>query len=258
MNIKSKDLLDLFERMEREGWAYEWGAAREGCVDCSGAFVWAYRQLDSSVYIAHGSNSILRQSMAPLQPMSAARPGWAAVKIRAWTDAQKNNRWYGQEPGDGYHIGLVGRDGRILNAKGTATGFVASDPDEGWDGCAPLTDVTYDEGEEEDATMLYRATVTTEKDPLRVRQSPGTGRIIGHVPRGKTVEVLADKGDGWPRIRYNELVGYASGDYLTRVEDTDRIEIAPDVEAELIDVTTLVNEDGMSLTLVGRWSVAQD
>ena len=257
MNIKSKDLLDLFERMEREGWAYEWGAAREGKVDCSGAFVWAYRQLGGPD-IAHGSNSILRQSMTLLQPMSAARPGWAAVKIRAWTDAQKNNRWYGQEPGDCYHIGLVGRDGRILNAKGTAAGFVASDPGEGWDGCAPLTDVTYDEGEEEDATMLYRAAVTTEKDPLRVRQSPGTGRIIGHVPRGKTVEVLADKGDGWPRIRYNELVGYASGDYLTRVEDTDRIEIAPDVEAELIDVTTLVNEDGMSLTLVGRWSVAQD
>ena len=255
--IKLNELMELFERMEQEHWAYEWGAAQEGKVDCSGAFVWAYRQL-SGPDIAHGSNSILRQSMALLQPMSAARPGWAAVKIRAWTDAQKNNRWYGQEPGDGYHIGLVGWDGRILNAKGTATGFVASDPGEGWDGCAPLTDVTYDEGEEEDATMLYRAAVTTEKDPLRVRQSPGTGRIIGHVPRGAGVEVLADKGDGWPRIRYNELVGYASGDYLTRVEDTDRIEIAPDVEAELIDATTLVNEDGMSLTLVGRWSVAQD
>ena len=257
MNIKSKDLLDLFERMEREGWAYEWGAAREGKVDCSGAFVWAYRQLGGPD-IAHGSNSILRQSMAPLQPMSAARPGWAAMKIRAWTDAQANNRWYNQEPGDGYHIGLVGRDGRILNAKGTATGFVASDPDEGWDGCAPLTDVTYDEGEEEDAAMLYRATVTTKTDPLRVRAWAQTGRILGTVPRGTVVDVLADSGDGWPRIRYNELVGYASGDYLTRVEDTDRIEIAPDVEAELIDVTTLVNEDGMSLTLVGRWSVAQD
>ena len=254
--INRGELLDLFERMEREGWAYEWGAAQEGKVDCSGAFVWAYRHLGGPD-IAHGSNSILRQSMAPLQPMSAARPGWAAVKIRAWTDAQKNNRWYGQEPGDGYHIGLVSRDGRILNAKGTAAGFVASGPDEGWDGCAPLTDVTYDEGEEEDATMLYMATVTTEKDPLRVRQSPGTGRIIGHVPRGKTVEVLADKGDGWPRIRYNELVGYASGDYLTRVEEEEPAD-APEDEWELVDATTLVNEDGMSLTLVGRWSVAQD
>lgn len=204
--------------MQRENWAYEWGAAREGCVDCSGAFVWAYKQLGGPS-IAHGSNSILRRSMGELLPMSAAQPGYAAVKVREWSEAESGNRWYGQAPGDCYHIGLVGRDRKILNAKGTAAGFVASDPDEGWDGCAPLTDVIYDEGEE-DETMLYRATVTTEKDPLRVRQSPGTGRIIGHVPRGKTVEVLADKGDGWPRIRYNELVGYASGDYLTRVEDT--------------------------------------
>ena len=220
--VSKDDLLDLFERMARENWAYAFGAAREGCVDCSGAFVFAYEQLGGPA-IAHGSNSILRRSMGQLLPMSAAQPGYAAVKIRVWTSDESGNRWYNQAPGDCYHIGLVGRDGRILNAKGTAAGFVASDPDEGWDGCAPLTDVTYDEGEEEDATMFYRATLTTEKDPLRVRQSPGTGRIIGHVPRGAVIEVLADKGDGWPRIRYNELVGYASGDYLTRVEDENEI-----------------------------------
>lgn len=120
--IKKDDLLDLFERMARENWAYAWGAAREGCVDCSGAFVYAYRQLDSSVYIAHGSNSILRQSMGTLLPMSAARPGYAAVKVRAWDGEEIGNRWYGQEPGDCYHIGLVGRDGKILNAKGTGAG----------------------------------------------------------------------------------------------------------------------------------------
>lgn len=71
--IKLNELMELFERMEQEHWAYEWGAAQEGKVDCSGAFVWAYRQL-SGPDIAHGSNSILRQSMALLQPMSAARP----------------------------------------------------------------------------------------------------------------------------------------------------------------------------------------
>ena len=209
--IKKDDLLDLFERMARENWAYAWGAAREGCVDCSGAFVFAYEQLGGPP-ITHGSNSILRQSMGELLPMSAAKPGYAAVKIRAWTSDESGNRWYGQEPGDCYHIGLVGRDGRILNAKGTATGFVASDPDEGWDGCAPLTDVTYDEGEE-DETMLYRATVTTEKDPLRVRAWAKTGRILGTVPRGAVVDVLSDSGDGWPRIQFNELLGYASAEY---------------------------------------------
>lgn len=216
--IKKDDLLDLFERMEREGWAYEWGAAREGCVDCSGAFVYAYGHLGGPS-IAHGSNSILRQSMGGLLPMSAAQPGYAAVKLRAWTDAQANSRWYNQEPGDGYHIGLVGRDGRILNARGTDSGFVESDPADGWSGCAPLLAVNYEDGEEGES-VLYRARVTTQEDPLRVRAWAQTGRILGTAPRGAVIEVLADKGDGWPRIRYNELVGYASGDYLTRVEDT--------------------------------------
>lgn len=31
--IKAGDLIDLFECMASEHWAYAWGAAREGCVD---------------------------------------------------------------------------------------------------------------------------------------------------------------------------------------------------------------------------------
>ena len=64
---------------------------------------------------------------------------------------------------------------------------------------------------------LYKAVVTTEKDPLRVRESPVTGAIIGHVAKGKTVEVL-EAGE-WPKIRYNGLVGYVSGAYLRRVDE---------------------------------------
>lgn len=118
--IKRDALLDLFERMASEKWAYEWGAAREGCVDCSGAFVYAYKQLGGPS-IAHGSNTILRKSLGALLPMGAAKTGYAAVKVRAWDGEEIGNRWYEQEPGDCYHIGLVGRDGKIFNAKGTGT-----------------------------------------------------------------------------------------------------------------------------------------
>lgn len=214
--IKKSDLLNLFERMLRERWAYEWGAAREGCVDCSGAFVWAYKQLGGPS-IVHGSNSILRKSMGELLPMSAARPGYAAVKIRAWDGEEIGNRWYGQAPGDCYHIGLVGRDGRILNARGTASGFVESDPADGWSGCAPLLAVNY-EGGEEGERVLYRARVATERDPLRVRDWPETGEVLGSIPRGAEVEVLDDTGDGWPRVQHGSLVGYVSGAYLSRAD----------------------------------------
>ena len=252
--VNRDKLLALFERMEREHWAYEWGAAREGCVDCSGAFVWAYKQLGGPA-IAHGSNSILRQSMDALRPMAQARPGWAAVKVRDWRASEAGNRWYGQQPGDCYHIGLVGRDGGILNAQGVATGFVASEPGS-WYGCAPLDDVDYSE-EDENVERLYRARVDTQRDPLRVRAWALTGEIVGHVPKGREVDVLADAGDGWPRIRYGELTGYASGAYLTRIDEAGD---APEPDAGDADeaMTTLMREDGVTITLTGRWRVAAD
>lgn len=212
--IGRDELIDLFERMERENWAYAWGAAEAGCVDCSGAFVYAYGALGGPS-IAHGSNSILRQSMGALLPMREAQPGYAAVKIRSWTDGEKGNQWYGQEPGDCYHIGLVGRDGKILNAQGTATGFVQSDPGT-WAGCAPLLAVDY--GDEEDLQQeatLYSAVVSTREDPLTLRDSP-YGAKIGKLPKGSTVNVLAER-DGWMRVRYGNMLGWASGQYLSRI-----------------------------------------
>lgn len=244
--VSKDDLLDLFERMARENWAYAFGAAREGCVDCSGAFVFAYEQLGGPA-IAHGSNSILRRSMGQLLPMSAAQPGYAAVKIRAWSDAEAGNRWYGKDPGDVYHIGLVGRDGKILNAQGTKNGFVESEPGT-WDGCAPLLDVNYGE-EMEDENVLYQAKVVTKEDPLRVRRSPISGDVIGNIPRGALVSVLADSGDGWPRVRYGEWVGYASAAYLSRVSDE---------EGGQQPKTALVREDGTRIALSGVWRIAQD
>lgn len=101
--------------MYRERWSYEWGAAREGCVDCSGAFVYAYKKLGGPS-ITHGSNSITRESMGTLLPMNEAKPGYASIKVREWRSSESGNKWYGTEPGDSYHIGLVGYDGRILNA----------------------------------------------------------------------------------------------------------------------------------------------
>ena len=40
--IPVNELISCFERMRDEHWDYCLNSAREGCVDCSGAFVWAY------------------------------------------------------------------------------------------------------------------------------------------------------------------------------------------------------------------------
>ena len=84
--IKAEKLLDLFERMEREHWGYELGAAKEGLVDCSGAFVWAFKQLGGS--IEHGSNSIYHLRVGEVVPTAQAKPGYAVFKMRAWRDME--------------------------------------------------------------------------------------------------------------------------------------------------------------------------
>lgn len=254
--MRAKDLIDLFDRMLAERWAYEWGAAREGCVDCSGAFVYAFRKLGGTM-AEHSSNYMARRAVGELMPASVAQPGWAVFKRRDQS-ADTPSRWR-DGLGDFYHVGLMSRDGKVLNAKGTRDGFVAS-PLAGWDYAAKLRDVKY--GEVEDMAVLYRAEVATQKDPLRVRDGVLTGRIIGHVPKGAMVDVLTANTE-WPRIRYGELVGYASVQYLRRVDDTpDKpTEELPDESgevAEALPTTTLVGEDGQTITLLGRWRVAED
>lgn len=252
--IKRDDLINEFERMYREHWAYELGAARDSCVDCSGAFVWAYRQLCGPT-ITHGSNSIYRRSIG--EASSVAMPGYAAFKIRAWTDTQRTNRWYGTEPGDCYHIGLVDSTGKhVLNAKGAATGF-SRDPISGWTCFAPLAAVDYGE-EAETMEALYQAAVTTLRDPLRLRSAPETGEVVARAPMGATVDVLVDDGDGWPLVRYGGTVGYASASYLTRITYADAVEIAPGTVSEAEGTTTLLREDGTQIRLIGCWRVVED
>ena len=74
--------------MYEEHWLYEPGAARYGCVDCSGAFSYAFQISGSR--IAHGSNSIARNYIVgKLLPISKAEPGMAAFKLREWTETRR-------------------------------------------------------------------------------------------------------------------------------------------------------------------------
>lgn len=103
-------------------------------------------------------------------------------------------------------------------------------------------------------TILYRAMIVTDKDPLRVRDYPNTGEILGHVPKGRIVDVLNVDTAGWPFIRYNELEGYASGKYIRRVDDEPE-----EIVEEHAQFTTLINEvDGTQIVLGGDWREAED
>ena len=118
--------------MYKERWSYIWGRAEKGCVDCSGAFVYAYKQL-GHISIAHGSNAIARRwIVGGMLPLSMAQPGMAAFKAKSPGEDgydlperyEQGGASYTGDLMDYYHIGLVDDDPRfVLNAKSSVAGF---------------------------------------------------------------------------------------------------------------------------------------
>lgn len=249
-------LLDLFERMEREHWAYEPKAAREGCVDCSGAFEWAFNQLGA--YIEHGSNSIYHLRVGQVVSVAQAKSGYAVFKMRAWREEDRGNRWYGESPGDCYHIGLMGRNGKVLNAQSIKTGFVASDA-KGWAFAAPLNAVKYKA--EGGKKMFGNATVSVTSGYLNIREGAGTAaKIIAKAENGTRVNVIREAGGtGWVFGKLeNGVAGYMAGAYLVEDENTPDADAGNAADAGGEETTTLRRSDGVYVTLAGKWTIAED
>ena len=110
--------------------------------------------------------------------------------------------------------------------------------------------------------VLYQAVVNTARDPLNVRDSPdASGRKIGELARGTTVDVLVEPVEGWAYIRAGSVTGYAASAYLARVEVVsagDVQEQPQETQADVEPYTTIRREDGTVIRLAGRWSVAED
>ena len=111
-------------------------------------------------------------------------------------------------------------------------------------------------------SVLYQAVVNTARDPLNVRDSPeASGRKIGELARGTTVDVLAEPCEGWAYVRAGSVSGYASAAYLARVvyvSAGDAHEQPQETQADVEPYTTIRREDGTVIRLAGRWSVAED
>ena len=217
MNVDT--LLDDFEGMM--GWKYVMGSAEKGCVDCSGAFVYAFRLHGASIY--HGSNRIARTEVVELLPMSQAKEGMAAFKCREPSNAnyalpsayKSGGKHFNGDLNDYYHIGLVGRDGQILNAQSSKTGFVKSKASK-WSCCGYLKQVDY--GQEESAVeeALYQSTVTAASGTtvnLRKKASKSSD-VVEKVKVGATVDVL-EEGAEWCKIRTSLSTGYMMARFLS-------------------------------------------
>lgn len=222
--IPVNGLIDQFEKMTAENWPYKSpGSNDRNGIDCSGAFVYAYKQYGKSIY--HGSNRIARTEVGELLPISYAKPGMAAFKHRepgadyyALPDGYKpGGKYYNGDLNDYYHIGLVGRNGKILNARNEKDGFVASPVSQGWSHVAYLNQVDYENTESEEPEMADTAIVRASSgSTVKMRGKPDTGyNLYWDVPVGSTVTVLArNEPEGWSRLSWNGRVGYMLNSFL--------------------------------------------
>lgn len=200
-----------FQRMI--GWKYEWGGAREGCVDCSGAFAYAYKRLGGFMY--HGSNTMWRRYTTAKGKLGEIEllPGMAVFKRK--TEGAPDSL------GNFYHVGLYIGGGRVIEAQSAATGVVTSAVSK-WRYAARLKDTVYDlkEGDEPKIEVQCRARVVTAQGSLNLRAAAPNGKILARVPQNAEVDVTRwDAVPGWAAILYEGTQGYASQEFLARLED---------------------------------------
>ena len=226
-------LIADFQTMLSQRWAY--GAdTKRGQVDCSGAFVWAYKQYNHDIY--HGSNRIARVEVEELIPINMATivPGMAAFKRRAPGENgyalpsgyQPGGDHYNGDLNDYYHVGLVDEDtARVLNAQSAATGFVASPIDKGWSHVGYLKQVDYERASPV-SPVAPASPPTAEQPATAFTTAPSGGtvnlraaaslsaKLIDRIPIGQAVTLRGPESGGWYPVRWGKKEGYVKADYL--------------------------------------------
>lgn len=219
--IPVSDFIAEFEIMRDGKWKYEWGAARKGCVDCSGAFVYASKKLGGPS-ISHSSNQIPRKNMTELLPISEAKPGYAVLRHSDKFETEALAKKYNDGLGNFKHIGLVSRDGKhVLEAKGSNYGFAETKLTDSWHCCGPLTFIDYGEEVKEETMPDVVGTyyVNVGKDSwLNVRADHGTNKkVLRKLYLGDQVEVI-DVYDNWYKIIFDggTETGWVYSKYLVK------------------------------------------
>lgn len=159
---------------------------------------------------------------------------------------------------DVHHVGIVTERGTVIHSSSVYGKVVETPLDESWQLLAIHryigTDFIGETGDEMTMNVLYHAVVSTQSGTLNVRDAPDGGRI-GSLPKGTTVDVLAEPAQGWTFVRSGSLMGYVSSAYLTWTEDgaaesdeaENVISVSPDV--------TIIDDEGNSFRPVGGWRV---
>lgn len=243
------------------GWPYvSPGSNDANGIDCSGLFVKMYRDQDAKIY--HGSNTIFREycsSTGKLTKESQLQAGMAVFKLKDWTDADKDNRWYGKDPGNLSHIGYVDSVNplRIIHAS-SAAGCVTTDTKiSKWAYWGKLKDVDYggspdpdpDPGQEPVPEKTMKVYAENGK-PVNLRKAPKTSSpLVDRVPVGELVTVKAEQ-DEWSNVDWKKKTGWMMSSFLV---DPDTPDPTPTPEPDptptpeppiVVDSATVFSDNG--------------
>ena len=219
------------------GWPYvSPGTNNAQGIDCSGLFVYMYRQQGASIY--HGSNTIFHDycsSTDQLTSESQLKQGMAVFKCKAWTESDSGNKWYQHAPGNISHIGYVAGTNplKIIHAS-SAAGCVTTDTSiKKWAYFGYLKDVDYGTTPVPDPTPSPEPSPSPElePDPMWAKVYSKNGKHV-HMRKAKSIssavvddvpcgaEVLVLKYDpSWCYIAYTDKrnatwYGYMMTDFL--------------------------------------------
>lgn len=164
--------------------------------------------------------------------------------------------------GDVSHTGLVTERGTVIHSSKSRGGVVETALTEknGWNGLGKHRMIAVqDDNAEGGETMFGNATVNITSGYLNIREGASTrSKIIAKAENGVRVNIIREAGGtGWIfGALENGEAGYMSSEYL--VDDAPGSGDQDETGGEAPNTTTLCRSDGVYITLIGAWALAED
>ena len=185
--------------------------------------------------------------------MAGAKPGMLA--------------FMGVGTGDVNHVGLVTECGTVIHSSKSRGCVVETEITDKstWNGLGVHRMIRVQDTTES-GKAFGNARVSVTSGHLNLREGASTrGKIIDELTDGQRVNVIREAGSGWVFLKTgNGTAGYAASVYLTYDQDegndADGEETAGDWDDDdaLFTTTTLKGENGQFVTLMGKWTIAED
>lgn len=231
MAVKVQKLVESFN--EIVGWPYKTpGTNDQNGIDCSGAFVRAFRLQGAGIY--HGSNTIYRHHCRQVGTINsvALMPGMAVFKCRI--DNNEPAKFRGDGVGNMYHIGLITGVNPLRIVHATVPVAKMDTAIGQWSHYGLLSAVDYEDGIVTETEEMALGMVTAETGKVvRMRKEPSTTcKTYWNVPVGSIVGIIDNNPPGWKRIEYNGREAFMMDAFLIFNEDQAEEDILPEPPKE--------------------------